>query len=76
MITLIGILVGLLVFVLFAPLRIRRGDASQRLAEMYSLDTTAHVERAEARIAGIQAAGWWGALAAGLRFACSPSLPG
>ena len=41
MITLIGILVGLLVFVLFAPPRIRRGRgaASQRLAEMYSLDT-------------------------------------
>src|SRR4030067_2164116 len=40
MITLIGILVGLLVLVLFAPLHIRRGDASRRLAEMYSLDTT------------------------------------
>ena len=40
MITLIGILVGLLVFVLFSPVRIRRGSASQRLAEMYSLDTT------------------------------------
>ena len=39
MITLIGILVGLLVFVLFSPVRIRRGEASQRLAEMYSLDT-------------------------------------
>ena len=39
MITLIGILVGLLVFVLFFPARIRRGEASQRLAEMYSLDT-------------------------------------
>ena len=41
MIVLIGILVGLLVFVLFAPRRIRRGRgaASQRLAEMYSLDT-------------------------------------
>jgi len=39
MITLIGILVGLLVFVLFSPARIRRGEASQRLAEMYSLDT-------------------------------------
>ena len=39
MIALIGILVGLLVFVLFAPPRIRRGVASQRLAEMYSLDT-------------------------------------
>ena len=38
MITLIGILVGLLVFALFAPGRIRRGEASQRLAEMYSLD--------------------------------------
>lgn len=38
MITLIGILVGLLVFVLFSPVRIRHGDASQRLAEMYSLD--------------------------------------
>src|SRR4030042_35186 len=40
MITLIGILVGLLVFVLFSPHRIRRGEASRRLAEMYSLDTT------------------------------------
>ena len=40
MITLIGILVGLLVFVLFTPIRIRRVDAAQRLAEMYSLDTT------------------------------------
>ena len=39
MITLIGILVGLLVFVLFSPARIRHGEASQRLAEMYSLDT-------------------------------------
>ncbi len=39
MITLIGILVGLLAFVLFSPPRIRRGEASQRLAEMYSLDT-------------------------------------
>ena len=39
MITLIGILVGLLVFVLFFPAHIRRGEASQRLAEMYSLDT-------------------------------------
>ncbi len=39
MITLIGILAGLLVFVLFSPVRIRRGEASQRLAEMYSLDT-------------------------------------
>src|SRR5512135_965021 len=41
MIALIGILVGLLVFVLFAPPRIRRGRgaASKRLAEMYSLDT-------------------------------------
>jgi len=38
MITLIGILVGLLVFALFAPRGIRRGEASQRLAEMYSLD--------------------------------------
>ena len=40
MITLIGILVGLLVFLLFTPIRIRRVDAAQRLAEMYSLDTT------------------------------------
>ena len=40
MITLIGILVGLLVFVLFSPVRIRRGSAAERLAEMYSLDTT------------------------------------
>ena len=40
MITLVGILTGLLVFVLFAPIRVRRGEASQRLAEMYSLDTT------------------------------------
>ncbi|NJD61007.1 MAG: hypothetical protein FIA98_16555, partial [Anaerolineae bacterium] len=40
MITLIGLLVGLLVFVLFAPHRIRRGEASRRLSEMYSLDTT------------------------------------
>jgi Flp pilus assembly protein TadB len=39
MITLSGILVGLLIFVLFSPARIRRGEASQRLAEMYSLDT-------------------------------------
>src|SRR5512139_1396400 len=39
MITLIGILAGLLVFVLFSPARVRRGEASQRLAEMYSLDT-------------------------------------
>ena len=39
MITLIGILIGLLVFVLFSPARVRRGEASQRLAEMYSLDT-------------------------------------
>jgi Flp pilus assembly protein TadB len=39
MITLIGILAGLLVFVLFSPARIRHGEASQRLAEMYSLDT-------------------------------------
>jgi Flp pilus assembly protein TadB len=39
MITLIGILAGLLVYVLFAPRRERRGEASQRLAEMYSLDT-------------------------------------
>jgi tight adherence protein B len=39
MITLIGILVGLLVFILFSPRRIRHGEASQRLAEMYSLDT-------------------------------------
>ena len=39
MITLIGILVGLLVFVLFSPVRIRRGSASQRLSDMYSLDT-------------------------------------
>ncbi len=40
MITLIGLLVGLMVFVLFAPRRIHRGEASKRLAEMYSLDTT------------------------------------
>jgi Flp pilus assembly protein TadB len=39
MITLIGILAGLMVFVLFSPARIRRGEASLRLAEMYSLDT-------------------------------------
>ena len=39
MITLIGILVGLLIFILFSPPRIRHGEASQRLAEMYSLDT-------------------------------------
>jgi len=39
MITLIGILVALLIFVLFSPVRIRRGEASQRLSEMYSLDT-------------------------------------
>jgi tight adherence protein B len=38
MITIIGILAGLLVFTLFAPVRVRRGEASQRLAEMYSLD--------------------------------------
>ena len=40
MVTLIGILFGLLIFILFAPVRVRRGEASQRLAEMYSLDTT------------------------------------
>src|SRR4030067_1037794 len=40
MITLIGLLVGVLVFVLFAPHRIHRGEASRRLAEMYSMDTT------------------------------------
>jgi Flp pilus assembly protein TadB len=40
MITLIGLLVGLLVFVLFSPHRIRRGEVSRRLAKMYSLDTT------------------------------------
>jgi Flp pilus assembly protein TadB len=39
MITLVGILVGLLVFVLFSPRRVRHGEASQRLSEMYSLDT-------------------------------------
>ena len=39
MITLVGILVSLLVFVLFSPPRFRHGEASQRLAEMYSLDT-------------------------------------
>jgi len=39
MITLIGILAGLLVFTLFAPIRVRKGDASRRIAEMYSLDT-------------------------------------
>jgi pilus assembly protein TadC len=38
MVTLIGILCGLLVFVLFSPRRVRKGEASQRLAEMYSLD--------------------------------------
>jgi Flp pilus assembly protein TadB len=38
MVTLIGILSGLLVFVLFAPPRVRRGEASQRLAEMYSME--------------------------------------
>ena len=38
MITLIGILSGLLVFVLFAPPRVQRGEASQRLADMYSMD--------------------------------------
>jgi hypothetical protein len=40
MITLIGILVGLLIFVIFSPRRVHRGEASQRIAEMYSLDTT------------------------------------
>jgi tight adherence protein B len=39
MITLAGILVGLLVYVLFAPRRVRRGEASQRIAELYSLET-------------------------------------
>src|SRR5512140_1734717 len=39
MITLIGVLVSLLVFVLFSPPRVRHGEASQRLADMYSLDT-------------------------------------
>jgi pilus assembly protein TadC len=39
MITLIGVLVGLLVSILFVPVRVRRGNASQRLAEMFSLDT-------------------------------------
>jgi len=38
MVTLIGILCGLLVFVLLSPRRVRKGEASQRLAEMYSLD--------------------------------------
>ena len=39
MIALIGILTGSMVFLLFAPRRVRRGDAGRRLAEMYSLDT-------------------------------------
>ena len=39
MITLVGLLVGLLVYVLFAPNRVRRGEASQRIAELYSLET-------------------------------------
>ena len=39
MITLIGILAGLFVFTLFAPNRVRKGEASRRIAEMYSLDT-------------------------------------
>ena len=39
MITLTGILVGILIYLLFTPARIRRGEASQRLAEMYSIDT-------------------------------------
>ena len=38
MITLSGILVGLFVYVLFAPKRVRRGEASQRIAELYSLE--------------------------------------
>ena len=37
--TLVGILVGLLIYVLFAPSRVRHGEASQRIAELYSLET-------------------------------------
>lgn len=39
MITLIGILAGLLVYIIFAPPYVRKGSASQRIAEIYSLDT-------------------------------------
>jgi hypothetical protein len=40
MIVLVGILTGLLVFVLATPRPMRRGVASRKLAEMYSLKTT------------------------------------
>ena len=39
MITLVGLLVALLVFLLAAPRRVRMGEASRRVAELYSLDT-------------------------------------
>jgi Flp pilus assembly protein TadB len=39
MITLIGILAGTMILILFAPARIRRGEASKRMAELYSIDT-------------------------------------
>ena len=38
MIALIGILVALLIFILFSPPRIRHGEASRKLADLYSLD--------------------------------------
>jgi pilus assembly protein TadC len=38
MIPIISLLVGLLVFVLFAPKRVNQNEVSQRLAEMYSVD--------------------------------------
>ena len=39
MVTLVGLLVALLVFLLAAPPHVRTGDASRRVAELYSLDT-------------------------------------
>ena len=39
MVTLVGLLVALLVFLLAAPRRVRVGEASRRVAELYSLDT-------------------------------------
>ncbi len=38
MIYLVGVLVGLLAFLLISPVRTRRGEASQRLEQMYSVD--------------------------------------
>lgn len=90
MITLIGILCSLFVIVIFAPRRVRRGEAGRRLAEMYSVETTRNLSallpgsldyRLMAAGLNIQPASfrilaWAGALAAGVAaWMILPGLP-